>query len=1045
MVTFRNLLRQYEDEGRTDLYSAYNRMYAEALSSWLPQLGAAEGAHQGIPHIANVEAHIEAAIPEGVKKNLIPTELFLLLASILLHDIGKIRAEGENDAPTKGHAKLSCLEIQEQWPYLRIPRRRLAKWCAILACSHAWKTPKPPSGCEFRAGNGCDFHCEPGRFSDLSLTPDTEEGRVRLAWIASLLRLGDEVDNKETRAIVHWLREVPVRRCDAEDKENARKTHGAKEWRGQIQWIDFDAVGQCIRFRCTESQLDEIKRQEKLDSLKRAVHKTNLVLRGWSRPFLEMGLRYRETLLDVQAPDSVLKKLPSGFGEGDMLPDFEVALEPSLSKDLLRRISAAMTRLDRGVIGNQSFTWVALAEEAGIDDAEVVKLGARRLRAISLAPGPYGGEWRELVDGTSIICSTDTWQLERGQANDLPLRDEDATCEYEPPKVISTGLVELDKLLCPDDPGAAQDEADQEPEWPGGFYCPSGGVGETSQRWFSPIIMIEGPSGMGKTILSLQIACNLARRTSEGGTGAQETTLPERWLCLYYSLEQEPSRLQKSLSAFRGFAGHEDVAAYKLNDHLLDFNVTPWYEVGPDGYDLGKLLFPNLSPVSWSASDPDHAFKTRYQELMQAIQWAQVLRKRLNKNHADKRWHCFFVVDSLNAFSSAALTRNQIHMLFSAFRYAGMPLLVTHERREGDSRERAEPYSHHARYLADIGITLESHDIDHYSRQTIEVVKSRFSRRILGKHQFKLKSYSHQTTKGFDNRCGVVIYPSIHYRLSQVRERAGRTRSDKKWKIIFDEERLRIGSGGEEQPGGIDSDSCLVVSGPHGGHKFAIALNLLLCCPREPARRKLIISMSEEKDINLRGAAMFEQVREHWGHYLTRLGPGGGLSSEKIQRLDYGVQGGDPTITVINFRMGQIMPEELLYILEKFLDRENKEDGKDFTGYDAILFTDTAQLRTRFPGLAPDSLFLPALVDIIKTKGLYSVFNDVEDEYGRATPALLAAADCRIFVEHHKDEGIRMHVNNVRGKIYEAKPLKVEVTPGEDGPLLELHSPSEKA
>jgi hypothetical protein len=123
--------------------------------------------------------------------------------------------------------------------------------------------------------------------------------------------------------------------------------------------------------------------------------------------------------------------------------------------------------------------------------------------------------------------------------------------------------------------------------------------------------------------------------------------------------------------------------------------------------------------------------------------------------------------------------------------------------------------------------------------------------------------------------------------------------------------------------------------------------------------------------------------------------------------------------------MGQIMPEEFLYILEQYLNSNGKSKEGECE-FDAILFTDTAQFRTGFPGLVRESLFLPAMVDTIKNKGLFSVFVDVVEGDSQWHPELLAAADCRVLLEH-RDEDIVFQVNNVRGKVYDMSRRKIFV------------------
>lgn len=166
----------------------------------------------------------------------------------------------------------------------------------------------------------------------------------------------------------------------------------------------------------------------------------------------------------------------------------------------------------------------------------------------------------------------------------------------------------------------------------------------------------------------------------------------------------------------------------------------------------------------------------------------------------------------------------------------------------------------------------------------------------------------------------------------------------------------------------------------------------------------------------------------------------------KVWEQHFGDGGTKEFVTLLNFRPGDIMPEEFLYIFRKYLEK-NKKD------IDTLLFSDTAQLRTRFPLLYDEPLFLPTVVDVIKSKGLFSIFIDVMDD-DKPNTALMAAADCRIYIEKkgniekkkniEKNENIEKKENgddnddnlelinyirseNVRGKGYDQDRRKISV------------------
>jgi KaiC/GvpD/RAD55 family RecA-like ATPase len=72
-----------------------------------------------------------------------------------------------------------------------------------------------------------------------------------------------------------------------------------------------------------------------------------------------------------------------------------------------------------------------------------------------------------------------------------------------------------------------------------------------------------------------------------------------------------------------------------------------------------------------------------------------------------------------------------------------------------------------------------------------------------------------------------------------------------------------------------------------------------------------------------------------------------------------------------SFRPGCITPEQFIFCIEKLLEK-----GR----FTRILFDSTAQLSMKFPLLARDELFVPALVDLFKSKNVISIFIDPKGE-----------------------------------------------------------------
>ncbi|NIP25217.1 MAG: hypothetical protein GWN67_10880 [Phycisphaerae bacterium] len=980
MITFRQLLRDFESRGETNLCSVLEQMYEDALNSWLSQLGEHKGSYMGIPHIKNVESHLDRAAPIEFKQKLSPQEIFVLLSAILLHDIGKLQILKQKESlvldmypPPEVHSKYSCLHILQKWAFLRIPNKEFARWIAILACSHCWQKPEPDEKCVFRRTK-CSILCVDGPtpYSELDLILDLSHGPVRLKWLATLLRIADEVDNCVSRTVPEHIIEA----LDETDKK------AESSWRKCISEVFFNPDGGCIQLRTPniESEWHESEwKVEELERASQALKNIDNVLENWKVPLVEMGLNYKKSFVEVSVPlhslfdAEQLEFLKKKHGTRSF------SIEPLLSENLLNRITKAILRLDRAVIDGSPFSWEALAEEARINDIKLVQLAVNRIRSIKHYPKHYRCHKLKDVSKVDIILSSQGWSLNKNVPHKNNISGKKPPI-YEK-GVIPTGIKKLDELLCPEPVKNNH-----------GFYAPK----MDYDKWLSPIVAIEGSTGDGKTTLSLQIAFNLAKMG---------------WACLYYSLEQEPARVLKYLESYKFF----DPSDSRSKDNIFNMEEdnNAWYK---QTRLAGKLLLPRLTPrpVGNINLSSQVVFERRYLELEKSLKWVK-----------NKTSQSFYFIDSLTAFSHKPLIRSEIHRLFSLFRLAQVPLLITLERQRHWGLTKEETHFNCARYLADNVIRLDSEEKDRYFRQSIEVTKSRYNRRILGKHLMKLKSPHQKATKGFDDRCGVVVYPSIHTHLVRSRRKK---RFPKSLRLDIPAQVLPVGYITKHpKTQEIDPDTCIVISGPHGGHKFALAVNLLLRTKSpektHKIKRKLILSLAEEREIRLRGVALIENMKD-WRNSLKELEFSQAQQVEEVKVWEqlFGFADKNKTkeriyISLLNFRMGQIMPEEFLYIFEKYLQNNN---------IGAVLFTDTAQLRTRFPFLAAEPLFLPALIDIIKSKGLPSVFIDTKDN-NRSNQALLAAADCRIFIEHDPKGGNILRSDNVRAKNYDRRERVIDV------------------
>lgn len=563
MITFRQILKNRQESGETNYYSVLTDIFENGLNSWLTLLGQSNNTFNGIPHIKNVENHIDHAVPDIIKKKFSSTEIFLLLSSILLHDIGKIDAlkNGKTDDPEEKldlHSTYSCNKVINEWAFLKIPNEQLARWIAIVVCSHTWNSPIPGkikgNPCDFRKDQKCRLVCENNNISELDFYHEAADGQVRLDWVAAILRLGDEVDNINLRTLPNWL-------TNSNDKQS---------WRKFINSISFDIVGRCIKLYTidfTDEDWETISnkntyRARALDG----ILWIEKVLEGWKRPLLEMGLNYEKVFIDSAKPTPTLYNNKSY--EEDNKND--ILIEPALNKKLLERIIYSMIRLNNSVIRKKAFSWTSLAAESRIHNIELVKLAVQRIKYIASVKNESPGIYQRLKD-KKIISSYNGWHLVSIANNEKNIELQN---RQDNENIIHTNIKELDYLLCPDDPKNPDNK-----DWQGGFYIPTN---ESKNKWFTPVIIIEGSSGDGKTSLMNQIACNLIR---------------QGWLNVYYSLEQENDRIIQNMKGYGYFPEPENnnKTIQNIKEKIINLEEKPWYQLNiktvPDD---GFLIFPSV-------------------------------------------------------------------------------------------------------------------------------------------------------------------------------------------------------------------------------------------------------------------------------------------------------------------------------------------------------------------------------------------------------------------------------------------------------------------
>jgi hypothetical protein len=179
-------LREQLEKDSPELYSALMRSWAIAEREWLPALSGNKGSFNSLPHLRNLEHHLDdilcqsrEAYPESRALEMIPIEKYMMLAAILFHDIGRT-------LHGKWHAHNSRNLIRKNFADLGIESKTIAKILGDICCFH---------DCSREMEDDLDLR-------DHAVTP---YGVIHCRTIAHLLKLVDNLDTAYNRVLPHYL------------------------------------------------------------------------------------------------------------------------------------------------------------------------------------------------------------------------------------------------------------------------------------------------------------------------------------------------------------------------------------------------------------------------------------------------------------------------------------------------------------------------------------------------------------------------------------------------------------------------------------------------------------------------------------------------------------------------------------------------------------------------------------------------------------------------------------------------------------------------
>ena len=560
---------------------------------------------------------------------------------------------------------------------------------------------------------------------------------------------------------------------------------------------------------------------------------------------------------------------------------------------------------------------------------------------------------------------------------------------------LSTGIKEFNEILEMDKP--LSDISAEE----GGFRI---GKKDVVKGLETPIILINGETGAGKTTLMLQIAFCAAR----GNT----------WIPCFCSLEQSVRSLEDVSKSFDEFIEVENQIIYpekpgavfveegetnpKKQVYFFDL-ADPRHIDIKYNKEIPNIFVCHLSPKPISDSENSDVFQARLDELEHII---EELKKM--DDHAIP----VFFLDSMNAFSTYTLKRNEIYRLFALFRNHQIPAVISMEHHVNTSLDQDLDCVQNAKFLADIVISLTKNGSDNYLKYFLEIEKSRVSRQALGKHIYKIRTATVARNVQYDRRTGIVLYPSIHPVLSKAREQEPIQSSE----YLVSENDIDLRRITIENH--VKSGACFSIIGAQGTHKLALGMNIAMGYLENRSPSVLIVNFGGSGEYNFKGVAWTKSR-----NYCRNLKP---ISYEKPRNgkldihpwkqefacmtekssksaLEQIKEDPQTKVTLLTINIGQITSEECFFMIEKAIS-EAQLCGQPFS---SVLLSDTAELLNGYPLLASDPLFLPALIDLFAARRLVTVCIGVNaGESARNKDinfSLSSRADYRIVLSHYPD------------------------------------------
>lgn len=494
------------------------------------------------------------------------------------------------------------------------------------------------------------------------------------------------------------------------------------------------------------------------------------------------------------------------------------------------------------------------------------------------------------------------------------------------------------------------------------------------------IVMLCGKAGTGKSTLALQLAANVTFAAGQ----------PKRH---FFSLEQDGDELRsiyrrlvtdqcrqkwELLRAVNSGATIEQVAVEYLTVLGVDAADTKLkktaIEVLKNGGDIsekrsdknGETVLPRPNLIEF-AGEVTAEYHLREDPLARAHGFVDgILKGAEDKKRAERP---ILFLDGLSILSLEKRGRLELADLIRKLRQCCLLAVIAYE----PSRGIEESIDHQV----DLVIELEEKHVKtpiDYVLHELHFKKSRYQEAALGWHQYKIRG------------CGLEIYPSVHFQVhshlymaSQWTEslhavrpkpkpRTGKSTRNQQSGTAADPNEIQTEWGWsviEQVLGGVKLGDSIALLGPRGTFKTTLTRDFLFRSrshtePEHGPSPEDACSPEPGQSMNFQTAQHGLLVSVIDNKYTLRVHEKCPLGRRPKDRCP-GFAACCGHVFVFYQRPGAIAPPEFLHYLKTRLQVANPPIRR-------LAFWDLTQLEHRFPLLANDPMFVPALLDLFKVK-----------------------------------------------------------------------------